>query len=135
MDRPAGPIVFFDGVCGLCNASVDWLLTRDRRAILTFAPIQGETAARTLGKQDDDPESWSMVLVDDTGRYERSDAAIGIARHLGGPWALAGRLVGVVPRGLRDAAYRWIARNRYRWFGRHDTCRIPSPAERARFLP
>ncbi|MFN8634914.1 MAG: thiol-disulfide oxidoreductase DCC family protein [Chloroflexota bacterium] len=135
MDRQSGPIVFFDGVCGLCNGSVDWLMARDRRAVLRFAPLQGETAQRTLGPLDDDPETWSMVLVDETGRYRRSDAAIKIVEYLGGPWAIAGRVIGIVPRGLRDAGYRWIARNRYRWFGQHETCRIPTPEERSRFLP
>lgn len=135
MEQQSGPIVFFDGVCGLCNGSVDWLMARDRRSVLRFAPLQGETALRTLGAPQGDPESWSMVLVDETGRYWRSEAAIRIVRHLGGPWALVGRVLGAVPRGLRDAAYRWIARNRYRYFGKHETCRLPTPAERARFLP
>lgn len=135
MDQRNGrPIVFFDGVCGLCNGSVDWLLTQDHRGVLRFAPIQGETAARMLGRPDDNPESWSMVLVDRTGRYERSDAVIRIARHLGGGWRWASLLF-MIPRGLRDAAYRWIARNRYRFFGRREACRIPTPAERDRFLP
>jgi predicted DCC family thiol-disulfide oxidoreductase YuxK len=134
MDRQPGPIVFFDGVCGLCNRSVDWLMSRDHRGVLRFAPLQGETATRLLGHQDDDPERWSMVLVDRTGRYWRSDAAIRTVRHLGGAWAFVGLLL-IVPRGLHDAAYAWIARNRYRLFGRHETCRLPTPAERARFLP
>jgi predicted DCC family thiol-disulfide oxidoreductase YuxK len=132
--RTSRPIVFFDGVCGLCNGSVDWLLERDHRAVLRFAPIQGETAARMLGAPGDDPAGWSMVLLDRTGRYERSDAAIRIARHLGGRWRWAGLLF-IVPRGLRDAVYRWIARNRYRFFGRREACRVPTPAERDRFLP
>jgi predicted DCC family thiol-disulfide oxidoreductase YuxK len=134
MDQQPGPIVFFDGVCGLCNRSVDWLLTRDRRAVLRFAPLQGETARRMLGPLDDDPERWSMVLVDSTGQYWSSDAAIRIARHLGGRWAVIGYLL-VIPRGLRDAVYGWVARNRYRLFGRRESCRLPSPAERSRFLP
>ncbi len=134
MDRQPGPIVFFDGVCGLCNASVDWLLARDDRAVLRFAPIQGETALRMLGRLAGNPESWSMVLVDDTGRYRRSDAAIRIVRHLGGWWACIGLLL-IIPRGLRDGVYGWVARNRYRFFGRRETCRLPTPAERGRFLP
>ncbi len=134
MSVPVKPIVFFDGVCGLCNATVDLLLRIDTRQIFLFAPLQGETARRALGVPPADASEWSILLLDERGLHQRSDAALEICRRLGWPWALLG-LLRWVPRGLRDAGYRVIARNRYRWFGRHETCRVPTPEERERFLP
>lgn len=128
------PVVFFDGVCGLCNGTVDWLLARDRRARLRFAPLQGETARRLLGELPEDALEWTFLLRDGAGTHERSDAVLGALQHVGGPWSLI-RVLRLVPRALRDAVYRFVARRRYRWFGRRDACRLPSTAERERFLP
>jgi predicted DCC family thiol-disulfide oxidoreductase YuxK len=127
------PIVFFDGVCGLCNASVDRLLKWDHRGVLRFAPLQGLTAAQLLpAERINDLDSF--VLLDDRGMHLRSDAALRAVAHLGGGWRLANALR-VVPAFLRDAVYGRIARNRYRWFGRRDACRLPLPNEQERFLP
>jgi predicted DCC family thiol-disulfide oxidoreductase YuxK len=128
------PIVFFDGECVLCNSAVDFILRADKDETFLFAPLQGRTAERVLGPLGADPGTWSIMLFDEDGVHDQSDAALRICRRLGGGWQLLS-LAKVLPRGLRDTAYRWIARNRYRWFGRHDTCRVPSPSERARFLP
>jgi predicted DCC family thiol-disulfide oxidoreductase YuxK len=128
------PIVFFDGECTICNASVDFILKRDRRQQFFFAPLQGETARALLPPLAANSDEWSMVLVDERGAFDRSDAALRVASRLGIPWSLAS-LALHLPRWLRDGAYRLIARNRYRLFGHHDTCRIPTEAERARFLP
>ncbi len=130
-----GPLVFFDGVCGLCNGAVDWLLSHDRRELLRFAPLQGVTAAeRGLGPTGD-AKGWSMVLVDEAGVHRGSSAALRTVRHLGGVWGwLAGAAL-IVPRPLREAVYRVVAGNRYRWFGQRDVCRMPTPRERERFLP
>jgi len=127
------PILFFDGVCGLCNASVDALLAADRRARIRFAPIQGETAKRLLPPLPENPLEWTRLYLDERGLHQYSDAAIEVSRRVGGFYALA-VVFRIVPRALRDPVYRWIARNRYRWFGKRDACRVPSPAERARFL-
>jgi len=129
-----GPILFFDGVCALCNQSVDAILRADTRGAIHFAPLQGETAKRLLPPLPADPEDWTLVYLDERGIHEYSDAAIEVSRRLGGFWALAG-LLRAVPRALRDPVYRWIARHRYRWFGKWDACRVPSADERARFLP
>jgi len=141
MAGPAGgqravehPIVFFDGVCHLCNRAVDFLLRADRRGVLRFASIQGETARAVLPPLAGQPEGWAMFYADETGVYQASDAALRICGRLGGAWALL-RVLVLVPRPLRDALYRFVARNRYRWFGRRDTCRLPAAEERARFLP
>jgi predicted DCC family thiol-disulfide oxidoreductase YuxK len=127
------PIVFFDGVCGLCNASVDRLLRWDRRAVLRFAPLQGSTAAAMLPPhmvRDLD----SLVLLDAQGPHLRSDAALLALKYVGGPWRLLSALR-VVPRPLRDGVYGLIARRRYQWFGRKESCRLPGPQEREPFLP
>jgi predicted DCC family thiol-disulfide oxidoreductase YuxK len=134
----AAPLILFDGHCNLCNGAVQWLIRRDRRNLLRFASLQsdaGRAAVAATGRTEALPDS--LVLIDANGGTPRlrlrSDAAIGIARLLGFPWSLA--VVGLImPRVLRDALYNFIARNRYRWFGKRDTCMLPTPALRARFL-
>jgi len=128
------PIIFFDGVCGLCNAVVDRLLRLDRKQVFLFAPLQGETAQRLLPPLDEDWRQWSILLLDEKGLHDKSDAALGICRKLGGVWSVVA-LLRFVPRFLRDPVYRVIARSRYRWFGKKEVCRIPTVGERARFLP
>ncbi len=128
------PIVFFDGVCGLCNGVVDRMLRADHDGVLRFAPLQGETARALLPPQDGDPLRWTLVYLDEKGVHANSDASLEAARRLGGTWWLLSWLR-IIPRGLRDAAYRVVVRNRYRWFGKWETCRVPTPQERARFLP
>jgi predicted DCC family thiol-disulfide oxidoreductase YuxK len=130
-----GPIVFFDGVCGLCNRFVDWVLARDRHGRYRFAPLQGKTAAGLgVTPQAADPAVWSIVFVDGSRVLERSDAVLTIATGLGGAYRLVGALHWV-PRPVRDWVYDRIARRRYRIFGKRDTCRMPAPEERGRFLP
>ncbi|HKP95354.1 MAG TPA: thiol-disulfide oxidoreductase DCC family protein [Fibrobacteria bacterium] len=139
------PIVLFDGLCGLCNGFVDFALARDRRGRYRFAALQGETAAslrESGGAPPASPVTYgpdadplrSMLLWENGVLHRKSDAALRVLGGLGGPWALA-RLLLAVPRFLRDAVYDFVARNRYRWFGKRETCRMPSPAERKRFLP
>jgi predicted DCC family thiol-disulfide oxidoreductase YuxK len=127
------PIIFYDGECGICNASVDLVLGADTDEQFLFAPLQGETAARALPPLTDKPEEWSLILLDDHGIHDRSDAALGICARLGAPYNLVSSLR-IIPRPIRDGVYRFIAHNRYHWFGRHETCRIPTASERARFL-
>ena len=131
---PGTPIIFFDGVCGMCNRFVDLILGIDRKGVFRFAPIQGETAEQLLPPLSEAPQEWSMFYLDKGGIYKESDAFIEIYRHLGGVWGFLS-LLRLVPRGIRDFVYRTVARNRYRWFGKRDACRIPSPEERSRFLP
>jgi predicted DCC family thiol-disulfide oxidoreductase YuxK len=128
------PVIFFDGVCGLCNRSVDFVMSRDRRRQFRFAPLQGETAREWLNIGPSDDYS-SMVLVDNTGTYRQSDAVARVLRRLGGLWTVCGWLLFVVPRPLRNWGYALVARNRYRWFGKKESCRLPTPDQRALFLP
>jgi predicted DCC family thiol-disulfide oxidoreductase YuxK len=133
---PAQPVVLFDGVCNLCNGAVQFIVDRDPRGTLRFASLQSEPAAELLrahGKAPPTGDPDSVVLIEDGRVYESSGAALRIARHLRAPWGLLYALV-IVPRFLRDAVYRFIARNRYRWFGKSEQCRIPTPELRARFL-
>ena len=131
---PQKPIIFFDGVCGMCNTFVSLVLRADRRQTFLFAPLQGTTARDLLPPLSQDAREWSLIYVDEAGVHDQSDASLEIYRRLGGLWHLLG-LARILPARLRNPVYRIIARNRYRWFGKKDACRIPTAAERARFLP
>lgn len=134
-ELPAGkPIIFFDGVCAMCNTFVNLALRIDRRGLFLFAPLQGTTARELLPPLSDDPREWSMVYLDEKGIHDQLDASLEVYRRLGGLWWLLS-LIRFVPGSIRNPLYRILARNRYRWFGRKEQCRIPTPAERERFLP
>jgi predicted DCC family thiol-disulfide oxidoreductase YuxK len=130
----AKPVIFFDDVCVMCNGFVNFILRVDRHQLFLFAPLRGETAGKLLPPLPDDPGKWSMVYVDESGIHDESDASLEVYRRLGGLWWLLS-LARFVPRVIRNPVYRLIARNRYRWFGKRDTCRLVSAAERERFLP
>jgi len=128
-----GAIVFFDGVCGLCNSSVDFVLRHDRRGRMRFAPLQGETAARLLPAADRE-NLGSLVLWEDGQAWRRSTAVVHILWKLGGIWTVPAAVLWLIPSPLRNAGYRVVAKLRYRLFGKKETCRLPSPEERGRFL-
>jgi predicted DCC family thiol-disulfide oxidoreductase YuxK len=128
------PIVLFDGVCKFCNAGVNFLLDHDARRRLRFAPLQSEAGRALLGRFGLRTDDFDTIVLVENGRaYARSAAALRIARHLGGAWPLLAVLFAIPPF-LRDGAYDLFARNRYRWFGKTDTCRVPTPEIRDRFL-
>jgi predicted DCC family thiol-disulfide oxidoreductase YuxK len=127
------PIIFFDDVCAMCNTFVNLMLTIDRKQRFLFAPLGGETSRKILPPLPEDPSDWSMIYVDEAGIHDQSDASLQVYRRLGGIWWLLS-LARFIPRGIRNPAYRVLARNRYRWFGKRDTCRLPTAEERARFL-
>ena len=129
-----GPVVFFDGVCGGCNRFVDFIMAADRRGEMLFSPAQGETAGKLGLFPGEDPEDWAIAYVDESGIHEGADAVFAIFRRLGGLWRLAA-LFGYLPGFVNEFFYRAVARRRYRVFGRRAECRVPSPKERARFLP
>jgi predicted DCC family thiol-disulfide oxidoreductase YuxK len=126
--------MLFDGVCHLCDGGVRFIVKHDVAGRIHFAPIQGETGRRLYaahGLDADAPDT--MLLVTRESAFRASDAVMEVARRLGGLWKLA--LLGkLLPRGLRDAAYYFVARNRYRWFGKHETCLMPTPELRRRML-
>ena len=131
------PVILFDGVCNLCNSAVRWVIERDKEGRFDFASLQSDAARRELVKVMDTKEidalPDSIVLLDSDGVHIRSAAALRIVRGLGSRFALL-RLGIVLPRPIRDVIYDLIARNRYRWFGRRDTCMTPTPDIAARFL-
>jgi predicted DCC family thiol-disulfide oxidoreductase YuxK len=128
------PVLLFDGVCNLCNNSVQWVLTHDRKAVFRFSALQSETGQRLLESFGRSPDGLdTVVLIDGDRIYTHSDAPLEIARRLGGFWQIL-YIFKMVPRPLRDAIYRWIARNRYRWFGKEDSCWLPQPKWKARFV-
>ncbi|MGE5192056.1 MAG: thiol-disulfide oxidoreductase DCC family protein [Deltaproteobacteria bacterium] len=127
-------MIFFDGVCGLCNAWIDFVIVRDKPGRFRFSPLQGETARDWLQMTPESPLD-SVTLVDATGIHHRSDAVWRILVRLGGLWRLAGWLLRLIPRPLRNWGYDFVARHRYQWFGKKEICRLPTPAERERFLP
>ena len=129
-------IVLFDGVCNLCNGAVLFIIDRDPRQRFLFAPLQSDFAVGLLASIDQEAPvagADSIVLIEDGRVYLRSAAALRVAKHLSGLWPLLGVLA-LVPTGLRDRAYDLVARNRYRWFGRQEACRLPTPELRQRFL-
>jgi predicted DCC family thiol-disulfide oxidoreductase YuxK len=134
-----GPIILYDGVCGLCNRLNRFVLARDRPGRFRFAALQSALAGEILARHDRDPRDLdTLYLVLAHGRPEerllrKSDAALWILRELGGAWRAAGALR-VVPRWARDLGYDLVARTRYRLFGRYDSCPLPDPRHRARFL-
>ena len=127
-------IVLFDGVCNLCNASVNFIIDRDPAGHFLFAPLQGATAPALLQKHGRSIACLDTVLLIEGGQvFTRSSAALRILRQLNMPWPLLAVFL-LVPAGIRDRVYGFIARNRYRWFGRTAACRVPTPELRARFL-
>jgi predicted DCC family thiol-disulfide oxidoreductase YuxK len=127
-------ILFFDGVCGLCSKSVDFVMARDRRNLIKFAPLQGETARQLLTPAD--VENLSTMILWIKGRsYRKSAAAVRILWRLSPGWQILGTLLWLIPLPLRNLGYSLVARNRYRFFGKKESCRLPTPEERLRFLP
>lgn len=126
-------IVFFDGVCGLCNSAINFLMARDSKGVLKFAPLQGETASRIVPENVRQNLS-TFVFADNGDLYYRSSALARILMRIGGLWGVLGALLWLIPWPLRDLGYRFVSRIRYRVFGKHETCRLPTADERARFL-
>ncbi len=120
-------ILFFDGVCVMCNGLVNFALKYDHRHIFRFAPLQGETAQKKIPEYSKTLNT--VVLVDETGIYSESDAIIRLLFGLGGFFRIA-ILLKIFPKIIRDKVYQWVAKNRYRWFGQNESCRLPTKEER-----
>ncbi|MCA9300495.1 MAG: thiol-disulfide oxidoreductase DCC family protein [Phycisphaerales bacterium] len=134
LDVQTTPVVLFDGVCTLCNSAVRFIIRHDRAGRFRFASLQSHAAARLLeGREGMSPPPDSMIVIDGEGIHTRSDAALRVARGLAWPWCWVG-LGRCLPRWCRDPVYAFIARHRYRWFGRSETCMVPTDDVRGRFL-
>ena len=136
----ANPIMFYDGVCGLCNRLVQFLLKHDKNGRLRFASLQSDFAAKVLGRHGIDPKDLDTVNVvvnydePDERVLQRSDAVLRAGCELGGFWGTSSSIARIVPRALRDLTYRFVAQNRYRVFGKYDTCMLQDPNQRSRFI-
>ena len=139
IDTRGKTLVLYDGVCGLCHRVAKFILPRDRHDRFLFAPLQSRFARAILRRHGRDPDALDTVYVvldhdgPDERIYGRSRAALQIARVLGGVWKLA-LVLGILPDFLLDFLYDRVAKVRYRLFGKHDVCTIPSPAERKKFV-
>lgn len=127
--QQASPIIFYDGLCGLCDKSVQFVLKHDKKKVFKFATLQSDFAKQTLGHLEED----SFVLFENNTIYIRSTAALRTAKFLPGLWKLLYGFV-IVPAFIRDGVYRFIAKNRYKWFGKFDSCKIPDAATKSRFI-
>ena len=139
-------VLLFDGTCNFCDGAVHFVVDHERGSELKFAALQSEAAEKllvdALGEErarairsgtDGSGDPDSVVLIEDGKAYTHSSGALRVTRHLRAPWSWL-RIFVIVPRPLRDVVYRWFARNRYRWFGKTEACRVPTPDLRARFL-
>lgn len=127
-------LVIFDGVCNLCEASVNFIIERDPDGTFQFVPSQTPLGGRLQEKYNINTGSLdTVILIRDGIAYTESDAAVEIAKEFDGAWKLLS-LARFVPRPIRNRVYRWIARNRYAWFGQKDVCLVPTPEIRGRFL-
>ncbi len=162
-DPSQNPVLLFDGPCNLCQGSVKFVLPRDRKGIIRYASLQSSAARELLRRSSTNhgtgpgmgselgsetssgteqsngsetssgTEQSSVILIDGKGIHRRSTAALRVLRHMGLPWSLLYAFI-VVPAPLRDAVYDFIARNRYRWFGRSESCMVPAKSVEDRFL-
>lgn len=125
-------VIFFDGVCGLCNGFIDFVIKIDKKQTFHFSPLQSDYAQKSL------PEAMtrdlkSVVYKNGEELSTKSDAVLKIMKEIGGPWAFASA-ARIFPRSIRDAAYELVAENRYKIFGKKETCRLPTAEERSRFV-
>lgn len=127
-------IILFDGVCNLCNSSVTFAIKRDKNDIFRFAALQSEIGMQLISKfKIDTSQTDSIILIEGNKYYEKSSAALHIAKHLSGGWPLLYGFI-ILPKFIRNAVYDFIAKNRYKWFGKKESCMIPTPELQAKFL-
>jgi len=135
MPDPANPVLLYDGICGLCNRLVQFVLRHDRRAHFRFASLQSTYAARVLKSHGLDSQDLNtLYVVEGEQLTTRADAVIFILQELGGFWRVLAAALRVFPKPLRTLGYTLVARHRYRLFGRYDTCLLPEKKYQDRFL-
>ncbi len=128
-------VIVFDGVCNLCNSSVQWVLKYDKNARFSFASLQGEFGQNLLKQNALDPKTFhSFILLEGDQLYTQSTAALRVAKKMSFPFFLLYPFI-LVPKFIRDTIYDYIANNRYQWFGKTDSCMIPDPEVQQRFIP
>jgi predicted DCC family thiol-disulfide oxidoreductase YuxK len=127
------PVILFDGVCNFCDASVQFILNRDPEGIFQFASLQSEAGQNLVKKHNVPADVDSMILIEDDKVYYKSTAALKISRHLHGAWKWLYGFI-IIPSPIRNIVYDLIAKNRYKWFGQKESCMLPPPNIRKRFL-
>jgi predicted DCC family thiol-disulfide oxidoreductase YuxK len=126
-------IILFDGICNLCSSSVRFIIQRDPGREFKFASLQSETGKKYIEQYNIHETLDSIILIKDGKVYMESTAALKIASRLKWPWRIFGILLGI-PKPVRDRLYKWIAKNRYKWFGRDESCMLPSKENQDRFI-
>lgn len=127
-------IILFDGVCNLCNGAVTYIIKHDKKNVFKFAALQSEIGKQLVAKFNIDTKKVdSIILIDDEKHYEKSSAALHITKNLSGAYPLLFGFM-IVPKFIRNAVYDYIARNRYKWFGKKESCMIPTKELKAKFL-
>ncbi|WP_271393096.1 thiol-disulfide oxidoreductase DCC family protein [Aequorivita sinensis] len=127
-------IILFDGVCNLCNGAINYVIKRDQKNVFKFAALQSEIGQELTAKfKIDGSKVDSIILIDGDKHYEKSTAALYIAKHLSGAYPLLFGFI-IVPKFIRNAVYDYVARNRYKWFGKKDKCMIPTAELKNKFL-
>jgi len=130
----ANRLVLFDGVCNFCNFWIQFALKHDKKGKLKFGSLQGTTAQQILPQYNIDPAVLtSVIFIEDGIAYRESTAALKVCKYLDGGWKLLYVLI-IIPAFLRDGLYKWIGQNRYKWFGKQESCMLPTPEQRARFV-
>lgn len=128
------PVVLFDGVCNLCNSAVQWIIKHDPNAKVKFASLQSDKGKELIKRSSVSiGEMKSMVLIEKNKIYVKSTAVLKVCKYLKGIWKL-GIMLLIIPRPIRDLVYEWIAKNRYKWFGKRNDCMIPTKQLKDRFL-
>ncbi|MCF6410166.1 thiol-disulfide oxidoreductase DCC family protein [Pseudalkalibacillus salsuginis] len=126
-------ILLFDGECNLCNGIVQFVIKRDPNTKFQFAALQSETGQKLLKEYDLPNQFDSFIMIEGGKAYQKSSAALRVVSHLNGGWRLF-TVFKIIPTPIRDVIYNFIARNRYKWFGKRDSCMIPTPDIKSRFL-
>ena len=128
------PVIFFDGFCNLCNGAVQFTIERDRENIFRFSSLQSDYADKKLAPFQIDPKQFNSFLLLENGIvYQKSTAALRVAKQLGGLWPVLYGFI-IVPSFIRDGIYSYIAKNRYKWFGKQESCWVPTPELKEKFL-
>ncbi|MCM4156793.1 thiol-disulfide oxidoreductase DCC family protein [Gramella sp. AN32] len=135
MELTGKKIVLFDGVCNLCNSAIQTIIKHDKNDIFRFASLQSEFGKKMLEERNLDPEELDSIVLIEPGvaYYKKSTAALEISRDLSGGYKSLKNLL-FLPEGIRDGVYDFVAKNRYKWYGKKDQCMIPSPELKAKFI-
>jgi predicted DCC family thiol-disulfide oxidoreductase YuxK len=128
------PVILFDGICNFCNSAINFVLKQDKKGIFRFAPLQSEAGQKLLQRYNLSTKDFdSFVLIDNGKVYKKSTASLRVMSKLPWYWKEV-QILRIIPTAFRDAIYDFVARNRYRWFGKKEQCMIPTPELRRRFL-